>query len=428
MNKLKRIASCERSEHLTTGRSKRPRLFEDDDNVSVQEKPKESCVRNASQHPESKECCNCFQGSAPQHVSVYNMVALKCLGALHLEQGDLKVAETFFNMALRMGRHLLGFHPEVAAMLNKLGNLYYKMNDVNSAMTCYEEGLDVERTVLTPHHHPRIIITMTNIARIYELRKEYPEALLAYNEVRTLQEEAFGSSSIEIAATHSSMGLMQYNMMCYKGAFDSYQEALRVRRKHCETDEHPDIASSLNSLGLVLFKQNLYEQGHKCFMESLQIYTKLYGPNHRLVPTLWYNIATVNIEQGEDERAIVLYNGAIRVEQAALGPDHPEISRTLQQIGQVLQQAGRLAEASDMFHQAIRIERKNSSLQSVAKVLYSIGNIQLQQGDVSGMMGSYIEASRMLEGIQLLSDVTLVDEGYNLNELRKMNPASAPVA
>jgi tetratricopeptide (TPR) repeat protein len=425
MNKYKRSASCETSEHLTARRTKI--IFEDDINVSVQDKPEVSCAWNASRNTKSKEFCNCFHGFAPQHFTVYNMVARKCQGAMHSEQGDLKLAETFFNMALRIGRHLLGFHPEVAAMLNKLGNLYYEMNDFNSALTCYEEGLDVERTVLTPNH-PHIIITMTNIARIYELRKEYPEALIAYNEVRIMQEEAFGNSSIEIASTHSSMGLTQYNMMCYKGAFDSFQEALRVRRKYFESDEHPEIASSLSSLGLVLFKQNLYEQARNCYTESLRIHTKLLGPNHRQVATLWYNIAAINIEQGEDEQAVFFYKEAVRVEQAALGPDHPGVSRTLQQIGQVLQQVGRLDEASDMYHEAILIERKNSSLESVARILYAIGNIQLHQGDVSGMMGSYIKASRMLENSQVLSDVTVVDKGYNLNELRKLNPASAPVA
>ena len=72
-----------------------------------------------------------------------------------------------------MGKSVLGVkHPDVASILNKLGNLYYETGDFDSAVLVYKEGLDVERAVLDSLH-PNIMVTLTNIGQIYKLRGEY---------------------------------------------------------------------------------------------------------------------------------------------------------------------------------------------------------------------------------------------------------------
>ena len=125
-------------------------------------------------------------------------------------------------------------------------------------------------------------------------------ALIAYKKVRDMQEKVFGPDAIQLAETSSSIGLMQYHMRNYNSSFDSYQSALRIRRQHFGTDDHPDIASTLNSIGLVLFKQDMFDLAKKCFTESLRIRSKLFGSDHRDVAILWYNIATIHFETGED--------------------------------------------------------------------------------------------------------------------------------
>ena len=227
------------------------------------------------------------------------------------------------------------------------------------------------------------LVDNLSVARVFEKASQYR------NRIRL---RAFGVDSIECAASLSSIGLMQYHLKAYDAAFDSYQAALRVRREFYGDDENPDVASTLNSIGLVLFKQEMYNLSRKCFMESLRIRKKVLGADHRDVAILWYNIATIYFETGQEEVAISLYKETLRVERAALGPDHPDVVLTLQHIGQVLQQQGDLPGALGYFREALAIEKKRGSDQvAVAKILNLMGNIHLQEANVKEMMYCFIE-------------------------------------
>jgi tetratricopeptide (TPR) repeat protein len=234
--------------------------------------------------------------------------------------------------------------------------------------------------------------------------------------------------NMAIAVTLSSLGLVYYHLNKYEDAFESYQEALRLRRDHFGTDDDPDIASTLNSIGLVLFKQNQHELAKGCFTESLRIRTKLLGKDHRDVAILWYNIATIDYETGNDEIAIRMYKETLRVERASLGPEHPDVVLTLQHIGQVLQQIGSLDDALQYFGEALEIEKKKKNDDiSTAKILNLIGNIYLQQGKVAPMMEKFTEASRIMERCGNAGEA-LVIAGYNFYTLSKTNPPCAPIA
>jgi tetratricopeptide (TPR) repeat protein len=253
-----------------------------------------------------------------------------------------------------------------------------------------------------------------------------------------MQSQTFGTDSIKVAETLSSIGLMQYHIRDFEAAFESYQEALRIRREYYGADEHPDVASTLNSVGLVLFKQDMFELARNCFAESLRIRRKVLGESHRDVAILWYNIATIYFETGEDDLAIQFYKETLRVERESLGYDHPDVVLTLQHMGQVFQKLGKLNEAVQYFNEALALERqaahsKEEAGSAVGKILNLIGNVHLQQGNTKEMMACYSEASRIYEanrdGVHAAGvEETLLISGFNFYGLSKMHPPCAPGA
>lgn len=354
----------------------------------------------------------------------------KGIAEIYHEQSDLGHARSYFSKALAAQSAEDAFSTDMATTLNKLGNLCYEMKDFAAAMKHYLRGLDVERRVL-PANHPHTIITLTNIAHIHKQLGEHQQALVAYQNVGKMQVSTFGSESLNVAETLSSIGLMQYHLRDYESSFESYQEALRIRRQCYGHDDHPDIASTLNSVGLVLFKQDLFDLAKKCFTESLRIRVKILGKNHRDVAILWYNIATIHFETGEDDRAIEMYKETLRVERAALGNDHYDVVLTLQHLGQVHQQLGQIEEALRYFQEALDIERNREDSEkkasSLGRCLNLMGNVYLQLGKTEAMMKCYVEASRIYESDPHAQE-TLVVAGYTLYGLSKSNPPGAPVA
>jgi tetratricopeptide (TPR) repeat protein len=257
-----------------------------------------------------------------------------------------------------------------------------------------------------------------------QFQKERHEYAAALNE----KQKTSDTDAMTIASTLSSMGLIQYHLRQYEEAFHSYHEALRLLRKYFGTDDTPDIASTLNSIGLTLFKQNKIILAGACFIESLRIRTHLFGSDNKDVAILWYNIATICFEGGNDDLAIKMYKETLRVERASIGSYHHDVVLTLLHIGQALQRVGQLEDALSYFQEALEIERmlKGDDV-SIAKILNHIGNIQLQEGEVASMMKCFSEAERLLEK-RGNSGEGLVIVGYNFYGISKTHPKSAPVA
>jgi tetratricopeptide (TPR) repeat protein len=355
-------------------------------------------------------------------------LAYRGIAEIYHEKNDIKMALYYFSQALEAQQVEDAKGTEVATTLNKMGNLCYEMKDFAAAMNYYEKGLELERSILAANH-PHTIITLTNIAHIHKQLGQHEHALKAYISVFNMQSRTFGGESLNVAETLSSIGLMQYHLRDYESSFESYQEALRIRRHCFGTDDHPDVASTLNSVGLVLFKQGLLDLAKKCFGESLRIRTQLLGKDHRDTAILWYNIATIYFEMGEDDLAIEMYKETLRVERKSLGGDHPDVVLTLQHLGQIHQQIGQIEKALSYFNEALEIERCRKEPKSgpLGRILNLLGNIYLQLGRADNMMRCYVEASRIYEANQIAGE-TLVIAGYNFYGLSKTNPPCAPVA
>ena len=89
------------------------------------------------------------------------------MAEIHHERQEMDKARKMYEKALKVARMSLGcFHPDITSILNKLGNLLYKMNNHERALKYYMEGFNVEQVVLHPCH-PCILVTIMNIAQIY---------------------------------------------------------------------------------------------------------------------------------------------------------------------------------------------------------------------------------------------------------------------
>ncbi|CAJ1961415.1 unnamed protein product [Cylindrotheca closterium] len=355
----------------------------------------------------------------------------KGIAEVYQEQENLEASLCFFTKALTAHTTSCGIYSqEVATLLNKLGNLNYKMQDFDTAMRNYRDGLEIERRVLSPNHL-HLIITQTNIAHIHRQLGQHQDARNEYKRVLMMQIEAFGEDGIQLAETHACIGLMCSRMEDNENTVKSYQAALRVYRHHYGTNEHPNIASTLNSIGLALFKQGVFELAKACFSEGLRIRSKLLGSNHPDVAILWYNGATVCAELGDEDEAIAMYKEALRVEKCSLGNDHPDVVLTLQHLGQLFQQLGRIEQSIGYYEEAISITRDPLVQKSgeLGKLLNLLGNAYLQLGQVKQMMECYTEASRISQDSeQLNAEENLVIAGFGLYSFSKVFIPSAPVA
>jgi Tfp pilus assembly protein PilF len=60
-------------------------------------------------------------------------------------------------------------------------------------------------------------------------------------------------------------------------------------------------------------------------------------------------------DQGDLNGAQAAFGRALRIDEAAFGPDHPTVARDLENLGRVLYHRGDVADARDALERALRI-------------------------------------------------------------------------
>lgn len=359
------------------------------------------------------------------------VIICKCMADIFRERGEKVTAKAMYEKALAMGKSTLGpYHPEVAQTLCMLGRLHYELEDLDASLEYYTEGLNIEKSLLSYGYEPQILDTLASIAQIHRQRQDSLAAFLAYAEMYALQVQLHGPNDLALSTTLSNMGLMEYQLKAYSAAFVLYQAALCIQRDHYPSDEHLCIASTLNSIGLVLFNKGDLDLAKDCFTQSLAIRTKLLGPNHHEVAVLWYNIGTVFLKSGFEDHAVRFYRETLRIERDSPDHTHPDVIviLTLNYLGLVCQERGDIDEALEYFSEALALERKQSgNTATIGKLLNLIGNIHLRGGNVGEMMKCYTEAARLFRDSGMHDEVLII-AGISYYGLTILHPPCAAQA
>ena len=82
------------------------------------------------------------------------------------------------------------------------------------------------------------------------------------------------------------------------------------------------------------------------------------GPDHPDVAPSLNNLAGLYEAQGRYAEAEPLYKRALAINEKALGPDHPDVAASLNNLANLYQAQGRYAEAEPLYKRALAIQEK----------------------------------------------------------------------
>ena len=93
--------------------------------------------------------------------------------------------------------------------------------------------------------------------------------------------------------------------------------------------EHPDVATSYNSIGGVYAVQGDYPKALEHYSKALDILEKVFGNEHPNVALSYRNIGYVFYSQGNYPKAMEYTNKALIILEKVLGTRHPETKQTM---------------------------------------------------------------------------------------------------
>ncbi len=228
-----------------------------------------------------------------------------------------------------------------------------------------------------------------------------------YEKVYQMQLD-YGAETVEIANTLSSIGFAKQQLKDFEGALDANQDCLRLRREALG-DTHADVASTLTHIALLLLGLQREDLALKLFIEAYRILKTLPSGDTAGLAFTTYNIAHIYHHQGSHDDALKFYLATAEIEKG-LGIARLDLSITYYNTGQLLCQRGELELALTKFHEALAIEREyyGAKHPTCARTLNEIGNIEMQLGNLDGMMKCYAEALRIYREAKMAEESVVV--------------------
>jgi CHAT domain-containing protein len=220
----------------------------------------------------------------------------------------------------------------------------------------------------------------------------------AVGTVRAAEEELTPAQRKELeqrAKEANQQAIQRYQEGKYRDATKLAEEVLTLRRRLYPNKEypdgHPDLAQSLNNLGVLLHARGEYTKAEPFFRDALAMYQKLYPKErypdgHPHLAGSLNNLGALLQARGEYAQAEPFYRDALAIYQRlypqARFPDgHPALAGSLNNLGFLLEARGEYAQAEPFLRDALAMYeahlRIHADLKAEAEALNRLAEFPL---------------------------------------------------
>ena len=142
-----------------------------------------------------------------------------------------------------------------------------------------------------------------------------------------------------------------------------------------------------------------FEASHAMLWEAAQRAEASLGPDHPQVARTLTNLGIVQHERGELAAAEASETRALAINEKAFGPDHLEVAITLGNLGNMQRERGELAAAEASHTRALAIKEKafGPDHPQVAITLGNLGNVQRERGELAAAETSLTRALAIMK-------------------------------
>ena len=169
----------------------------------------------------------------------------------------------------------------VAAALYLLGLIATSLGNYDEALSLLEEALDIRRRLLKSEEHLLLLNVQLALGIVYQKRLELDFAMNCLSAALLGRTQRLGRDHVSVSEVLQAIGDTYNEAQEYTKAFKTLEEALRIRK--ASLGSSLEVAETLNSLSLVLFKSGDTEKAIELSEEALNILKSAVSFNHILV-------------------------------------------------------------------------------------------------------------------------------------------------
>jgi CHAT domain-containing protein/Tfp pilus assembly protein PilF len=182
----------------------------------------------------------------------------------------------------------------------------------------------------------------------------YDEAIARGERALSLREPVLGGSHPDVARSLEQLGLHLLRRGNPVRAEPLLRRVLALQEAALEQN-HLDLARTLSHLANLYADQGIHGRAELLHTRALAIREAALGPNHPLVAESLNHLAALYSAQELYGRAHPLYERALAIWEATLDQNHPEVAQTLNGLAHVYTNQGLFALAEPLFLRALAI-------------------------------------------------------------------------
>ncbi len=188
-----------------------------------------------------------------------------------------------------------------------------------------------------------------------------------------------------------------------------------------ETASLPNAASLWANYGFHLKMIADYSGARTAFERALKIDEATLGPDHPNVAIHVNNLGVVVQAMGDLPGARTAYERALKIDEATFGPDHPNVAIDVNNLGSVMQDMGDLPGARTAYERALKIDEATFGPDhpNVAIDVNNLGMVMQAIGDLPGASAAFERALKIDEANFGLNHPDVAIDVNNLGSVMK---------
>jgi serine/threonine protein kinase len=282
------------------------------------------------------------------------------------------------------------------AMLKGVGPSKALGRDTKMLQEILDETAKKIGTSLTKEPEVEIELRAT-LADVYRELGLYEEMeSMARQGLQRLQLNGTGDS-LAAARALEQIGEALWRLGRLELAESTERQSLIMAQKVMGGRDHPQIARSLGTLGLVLAAGGKLADGEDLERQAAAMWRRLPGDHRAEVAQALSNLGTVLAYESKLAEAEIIQREALGIRKELFGDQHPAVAASLNSLGYALQQEGKFAEAEPVFRETLAMARKilGSEHPQVALALYNLAFSLRELGDLSEAESLFRESLEM---------------------------------
>jgi CHAT domain-containing protein/Tfp pilus assembly protein PilF len=238
------------------------------------------------------------------------------------------------------------------------------------------------------------------LGRLCYRKNKYDLALKYDFKALQIRKEILGENHTDVSSSYNNIGIVYDSNGEYDMALKYYFKSLEIDRE-INGEKHPFVAAGLDNIGIVYEKIGEHNQALEYGFKALQIRKEIFGENSTEVANTYNNIGLIYGEKGEHDKALEYYFKALQIRKEILDEKNPEVAAIYSNMGLVFYYKGEYNKSLEYYFTALQIYKElyKEKHPFVASTYDNIGSAYNDKGEYDKALESHFKALQIRKEI-----------------------------